>query len=1017
MKKMLVVTACSVASALSADITLTGVTEYPVAQGDVMTISEKLTGTGAIRKTGAGELQLSGVGNDFTGGITVEGGAVRALSSGAFGTGPVTNNPGGRVIFDAEGGSFPNDYVQVGVYSVDYATCPLFFEKGGTFSGEFSSVDDRFYIATYRSTTSPDTAEGPTVNFMRKVASAPDTDFVSWIYGRLNFNGEFSSGQVSLAPAWSGNGVISLSSPGDTISEIKLYSGVVDCQAENVISNTTISWTQNSTGTIPGGLYKGSLYLNGKAQRIRSLSAENSTITQWPANGNGIYSSSPVTLTILGESSSRSTKCFVGNPVSILLDAAEYPDFVQEFNVRASATRGNIVVSNGTLRLASTAAFYNTPKIIVGPHGRFEQNSTYAQSLGGVTEINVDGSFITASGSVSGLSSEKEIVMRLGANSVLKLGSSETLTVKMLVVDGIPMAAGTYTVGGGIGQLQQGSIQVLGNDMSASWTGLGTTSIADSSSWSDPDVDVSMGNLIALFAEGGSTAVVDRPARFKSLRLKAASGETGFTFQSGAQDASFTLFGASIAVEDGSSDATLYDFGIPVWMRATATVAIPDASTVVFGAGLAADYSLDFTSGGAGTAIIRGSGDVVGAVKLSSTVLRVENGAITVPDHVSQGNATLNGSKTITLSTGGSGAETVLGLVVSNAVIEKPICMNAAIGTQPIRACAGSTNILSGHILEVGNWSGIYSGTDAEVILRGGYTSTTLPVIPMGPGRIRVQNAPVVATGSTGWLQRDGRLVLETAGNDFLYLCSGRDYAAYSPSIEFSVSGATTETTTLLNGCYYINPSFTPILDAGFSALMEFNATTQRVARFIGGSKGVCHGTWPARLEVVGHQGEFGDPVRIQASKYKVESAFTGGVGISMQGSGTLLFTGCVCTSTGSVEVTSGTLEFSTSARWPSPHDVTVAGTGELKLDAGARFGDATVLHVGDIGDDWVIAFPNGGEQKVDVMYDSNGRRMRHGCYGGSECALGSANKSLAGHFSGTGWIKVARHGNCLSIR
>ncbi|MGB6082427.1 MAG: autotransporter-associated beta strand repeat-containing protein, partial [Xanthobacteraceae bacterium] len=63
---------------------------FDIADGNnVFTVSQDLTGKGALAKFGAGTLRLSGT-NSYTGGTTISGGALAAMTTGALGTGPVS---------------------------------------------------------------------------------------------------------------------------------------------------------------------------------------------------------------------------------------------------------------------------------------------------------------------------------------------------------------------------------------------------------------------------------------------------------------------------------------------------------------------------------------------------------------------------------------------------------------------------------------------------------------------------------------------------------------------------------------------------------------------------------------------------------------------------------------------------------------------------------------------------------------------------------------------------------------
>ena len=73
-----------------------------VSSSDTNIYTGAITGSGSIRKVGAGILALANGGNTFSGGITVAGGAVRADVPGAFGTNTITvSSAGGQVFYKA----------------------------------------------------------------------------------------------------------------------------------------------------------------------------------------------------------------------------------------------------------------------------------------------------------------------------------------------------------------------------------------------------------------------------------------------------------------------------------------------------------------------------------------------------------------------------------------------------------------------------------------------------------------------------------------------------------------------------------------------------------------------------------------------------------------------------------------------------------------------------------------------------------------------------------------------------
>ena len=144
MQKWLVAAMCGMATvaALAATVTLDGVTEYAVASGVTNTVSDTLTGSGSIRKTGAGLLVLSGEGNDFTGGVAIEAGKVRVEAPDALGTGGVTvSGRNSGVFFNVapeaigEFALFTNKFDYTGSLGVQSSNYSMLFLKNTRLTG------------------------------------------------------------------------------------------------------------------------------------------------------------------------------------------------------------------------------------------------------------------------------------------------------------------------------------------------------------------------------------------------------------------------------------------------------------------------------------------------------------------------------------------------------------------------------------------------------------------------------------------------------------------------------------------------------------------------------------------------------------------------------------------------------------------------------------------------------------------------------------------------------------------
>ena len=153
---------------IAAGVTLT----FSVASGETYTLSGAITGAGAVRKEGAGELKLSNSANSFSGGMYNNQGTLRATASGAFGTGGITNKGPAKLIFDAKGGVFPNSICMTGSNGIyaDPDESTIQFRQDMTLDGDITSVGSRIALANRReSSSSPGVAKGPRVVVTGKV--------------------------------------------------------------------------------------------------------------------------------------------------------------------------------------------------------------------------------------------------------------------------------------------------------------------------------------------------------------------------------------------------------------------------------------------------------------------------------------------------------------------------------------------------------------------------------------------------------------------------------------------------------------------------------------------------------------------------------------------------------------------------------------------------------------------------------------------------------------------------------
>ncbi len=985
---------------------------FSVASGATFTLSGAITGGGAVRKDGAGELILSNPANSFSGGLYNNQGKLRATASGAFGTGGITNNGPALLHFDAPNGVFPNSiWIKGSTAANDYDKASLFFHKDTELGGNITALSVSFAIANLRSTTSPSTVRGPRVVFNGTVNVASGKYFHVHAYGTNTFMGAIndanSSDFMAVNLLYSNGGTLEFGSSGSVWKYGPLIrSNVISCLGDNVISNAILKWIYPMSGKNASGDYMSSVKLNGHSQRIRSLlSGVNAVAATDAAEGFLISSTDPATLTILGEATSRQGDCRIQDEITVVLDAKEFPNFVQTISNRTCTTTGDLIISNGTFRLRNRASFPNVPNLVIAEGGTLMQESVATHSLGSVTNCVVNGVFKVNEALAAAGFKNNQVALTVGPSAELYISETEDLVMKSVRIDGNLLPPGTYEAGDTLfPQLKSGTVTVLpsGDASSASWTGEGLTdAIGDAGNWTAESVDLVSGMLAATFALGGDHAVINAgEARLSDITFTPAPGTTGFTFLGGSPDAALMLAGSTI---DAAAPAT-NTFMVPVSTMLGQTWNVPRGAALVFGTNVMMRESVSILGGG-GVAF-NGNSEFKTSLKITNVTMKV-SGTLATPGHIDQGNAVENGASTFTVS-----ANTNTWLVLNNAGIEKPVMMAAQIGTYPIVAEPATTNIFKGEVRHGKNWFGVNCPAGSEVIFRGGYVSPSSWSRINGAGTIRMQEKPMRCTASLGWCQEHGKLMLETKWNAFTYLSLGYAWSNVSPKLELTVSEA------LTNGVFIVGGNgngsvFVPMTSANFSAFAEFNATTQTVDTIAAYPRGEVHGDPGSLLEVRKQT----KPARFFTDdNYYVASEISGALSLKMSGTGDLVMTNRAFSSCGDLEVVSGTLTLRENATWLNGSNVTVRGTGTLRLDAGGRFGKHVTMHFGADGDSWSIAMPNGGMQRVAALYADDGTLLPSGIYGAAGVS-GVTQTRYSAHFTGTGILKVGKLGTRILFR
>ena len=714
----------------------------------------------------------------------------------------------------------------------------------------------------------------------------------------------------------------------------------------------------------------------------------------------------------------------------------------------------------GTVNIAGASVL---PGSLSLPAGMTMNVSGAATALSGVSQIAVAaGATLNVSTAGQAVFPDAQAVAVEGALSVgadagfpfaggsaLTLGASATFAINDETVprfSSVSVAVGdeTVTLGKGIyacpdsrvPQLTAGSFAVTAS--SATWTGEGgaDTAITAAANWDEAYFDVENGGMSATFATGGDTATVSSPVKFNDVTLAAAEGKAGFSFVKGSAAATFAMTGDALTIADDDATARTYSFGLPFLLDGSETLVatVPESKTLSFLDGFRAE-SGSFSFTGDGTVVMEGSNVVAGAMTVPGASFFRVSGVLEAPGGVDQGLAAYNGPYTLTVEGGGNTyMDRLYGLTLSNAFISKPICIkgNGSYSAKHLfRTAANTTNVVSGNILSYPGAGKQYVRLHAnsELTCRGGLTTRNGPFDVHGEASSRLVFTENPVTAKVEYVYNanaryygfgvgSGHVVFDVTDNAIDYLLPGNnDDKRYSPLLEFMRSDMFSGyATTLAAGMARDDMSILAMHAKATSQTVEFHSTTQRFARVVSGKTATFTGDAGSLLEVYGAQeADTTGNIHVSPDVLYVAAKFEGGLSLKMSGTGTLLLTNAVSTTTGGVEVVSGTVRFASDAAWPNASRVDVGGTGRLEIAAGGAtgkilpFGKKAALSLADSG---VLAVPNGCLVRF-LSLSVDGEPVAPGEY-----TYATAPASLKAHLAETtGALFVGSSGTVIFVR
>jgi hypothetical protein len=553
-----------------------------------------------------------------------------------------------------------------------------------------------------------------------------------------------------------------------------------------------------------------------------------------------------------------------------------------------------------------------------------------------------------------------------------------------LSVGGVAKGPGAYTADN-TPQIRSGAIVIPGG--SAVWTGGGgvDTGFETPSNWGGVLPDVFLGSATAQFASGGTEASVGKAYFLDAIMLSAADG---FTFRktsdAGALKVTGTVSTEKAAGDEG--DVRRFVFEPPVTIDTTAarTITVATNDTVSFAGGLMSpSATIDITKAGPGTLEL-GDGTTIGHGMYLNEGTIVMRGLIASPGHVDQGN-------------GGDprwGAslymrnEARVSLVLDGATVEKPF---AGSRTSPFFTTVSNTvNIFKGQLTV---WDPATElrvlGTDGLLRLEGGVASSWSMTFG-GGGKVEIYDH---STRTNTWrslaLGDRTRVSIEGTKNKIEEL----HFPWYNGFLDLKKDHAFLEPIGLLYFGYQYGGNV-------YTNTLCLNSTTQQVVNIY------CKGSNAHPGVIIGDEGS-----QLEVSGYGTNTVnWAGGVSLLKTGSGLLRMSKKAFSSTGSVAVAGGVLEFADGGSWTNGQSVSVGGTGKLVVSEPSTFSKEITLSLDGEG---VISIADGVSVKADALYVGDGR-MQPGRY-----TYATAPEPVKSHLDplAGGAIVVKRGGSAFIIR
>ena len=964
--------------------------------GVTVTSSTAFTGSGLLTVSGGGTLVLSAASPGHSGGIRIGKAVVKVDAPNALGTGTVTiqgkTDAGGTSqLFFATGSfgqAYPNDIVLESTSTKQNeeasANTALWFDAPTSAIELNGTVTAHGNIGMYNPRPkSGGTSNTATVKFNNSVTveGAIQTYAVNQTQADYHFYGPVTATLVkSYGNANSSNPFIHLYNANNRIGAVQYqYKGGIYPKVDDACGGAALSVVSN---------VRWNFDLGGHNQTMAYVS---SAVTK--SEKKAITTSAAATLTLTGGVSSASCCVWVGlsGKISLVVDdKGEAGTFTQTFlsdESTVTTMSGGVTVRRGNLVFSGAGTYPSVNRLVV-EGGSFTLSTTGAGAFAGITNLTVGatGRLTLSADVTTPFPEDSSMDVFLETGATLELPGVSDVYARYLFLNSQGQPIGTYTHAE-IPEIPEGVTVHVANapveeTVDIAWTGTMSDALAPAANWGLTGADLGFGGdkYRATFAPVEAvrrTATVTADATFHGLVF---AGDD-FILTSGQGNPTVGVYGDGIAFTDDSAaneTAHAYTVEPKIDFRLPTTVTVPQLDTLTFADGLTTTEDVAFH--GLGKVQLGGTSEFTGSITVSNAYFLCY-GTVGAADG-SSGPLLIDADPV-----NGSGGR----LLFSNAVVNARMNLRNRQSHNGYLDFKGVTNRFAGAV-SFGSRSCTLGINSASTVVFEGGVSGNIKLYITGGGTMVVRGTPAGQLGSSegnplATQSPGGRLVLQTSDNLIRWIKPTHALVVRTEA-DYALNGRTGALQ------YSLNKSST----------FDLASTRQRVQEL----EGVSGGT------ITGEQGDVLELAPGEGLVSTVASRVNGAVSLLVDAGGTVILTNSAFASSGDISVTNGTLEIAHDATWLNGTNVTVSGTGVLKLGSAAFNKDHAVLHLAGNGSFEIADGVTASFAEAFFLDAGTGREVRiaPGSY-----TRATASGPLAGRIAGGGTVYVRSLGTMVLFR